>query len=92
MVITETCNISIKLKQTYITTLLYILYTNDCHSYYENHHILKFADDPVIISLLQGDETEHGPVGEDMVWWCEESFLQLNVAKTKDMSIDFRRP
>lgn len=34
---------------------LYILYTNDCRSSYANRHILKFADDSVIVSLLEGD-------------------------------------
>jgi len=28
-------------------------YTNDCHSSYENRHIIKYADDSVIVSLLQ---------------------------------------
>lgn len=33
----------------------------------------------------------HGPVVDDFILWCENAFLQLNVTKTKDMCIDFRR-
>ena len=74
-----------------LSPLLYILYTNDCKSQHENRHIVKFADDSVIVSLLSDAEVCHGPVVDDFVSWCEEAFLQLNVTKTKDMCIDFRR-
>ena len=74
-----------------LSPLLYILYTNDCRSQHEDRYILKFADDTVIISLLQNDESEHGPVVNEFVSWCDEAFLQLNTSKTKDMAIDFRR-
>ena len=33
----------------------------------------------------------HGPIIADFVKWCEESHLQLNILKTKDMIIDFRK-
>lgn len=74
-----------------LSPLLYILYTNDCCSSFENRHILKFADDTVIVSLLNSTETSHGPVIDYFLKWCQESFLSLNVLKTKDMCIDFRR-
>lgn len=70
---------------------LYILYTNDCCSQHDNRHILKFADDSVIVSLLNSHKNEHGPVINDFVSWCEDAFLHLNISKTKNMSIDFRR-
>ncbi len=72
-----------------LSSLLYILYTNDCCSTFENCRILKFADDTVIVSLLNSTETSHGPVFEYFLKWCNESFLSLNVLKTKDMCIDF---
>ncbi|KAK0142191.1 hypothetical protein N1851_020128 [Merluccius polli] len=51
----------------------------------------KFADDTVLISLLREEEVNHGPVVEDFVEWCDNHFLKLNVNKTKDMVIDFRK-
>ena len=74
-----------------LSSLLYILYTNDCRSQHPNRFIIKFADDSVIVSLLDEDIIEHGPVVDDFILWCDESFLQLNVNKTKDMIISFRR-
>ena len=35
-----------------LSPLLFILYTNDCKSNFGNRHIIKFADDSVIINLL----------------------------------------
>ena len=74
-----------------LSSLLFILYTNSCRSTYENRHILKFADDSVIISLLKDSETEHGTVVDDFITWCNDFFLSINVLKTKDMLIDFRK-
>ena len=71
--------------------LLFILYTNECRSSFSNRLILKFADDTVIVSLLQGDEQDHGPVVDDFVAWYDESSLKLNVSKTEGMIIDFRK-
>ncbi len=74
-----------------LSPLLFILYTNMCCSSREDRTILKYADDSVIVSLLQGNETSHGPVIQDFVEWCEKSFLQMNISKTKNMLIDFRK-
>ncbi len=73
-----------------LSPLLYILYTNKCRSRHDNRFILKFADDSVIVSLLNDNENSHGPVVDEFVEWCDNAFLQLNVKKTKDMYIDFR--
>ena len=62
-----------------------------CRSSRENRFILKYADDSVIVSLLKDNETGHGPIVQEFVDWCEQSFLQLNISKTKNMHIDFRR-
>ena len=45
----------------------------------------------VIVSLLHKHESQHGPVVDEFVSWCDKSFLQLNISKTKIMAIDFRR-
>ncbi len=37
-------------------------YTNECKSQLERCHIIKFADDSVIDSLLNSEDIDHGPV------------------------------
>lgn len=58
-----------------LSPLLYMLYTNDCCSSFENHPISKFADDTVIVSLLNSTETSHGPVVDYFRKWCQDSFF-----------------
>lgn len=70
-----------------LSPLLFVLYTNECQSMFESRHSIKYADDSVIISLLQDLEESHEPVLDNFISWCKDSFLQLNVSKTKDMSI-----
>ena len=70
---------------------LYILYTDDCRSNHFNRCLIKFADDSALLSLLQGYEQYHGPALTEFVYWCDNSYLNLNVTKTKEMIVDFRR-
>ena len=39
---------------------------------------MKYADDTVIISLLQAGETGHDPVVNHFIEWCEESHLKIH--------------
>ena len=73
-----------------LSAFLYILYTNDCVSRFQNRSIIKYADDSVIVSLLNNDENSHGQVLDDFLSWCDNAFLQLNVSKTKEICSDFR--
>ena len=62
-----------------------------CRSNRAARSIIKYADDTVIVSLLHGKEASHGPIVAEFTDWCDKSYLQLNVTKTKDMAIDFRK-
>ncbi len=73
-----------------LTPLLFILYTNSCVSSFNNRHIVKYADDTALVSLLHEGEEEHGPVLDFFLNWCKNSNLLLNFSKTKEMVIDFR--
>lgn len=75
-------DLSVTLSVT--SPLLYTLHTNDCCTTFENHHI-SFADDTVIVSLLNRTETSQGPVVDYFLKWCQGSFLSLNVSKTMCM-------
>ncbi len=68
-----------------------MLYTNECQTQLERRHIIKFADDSVIVSRLNSVDIDRGPVLSDFIDWCKLSFLDINAFKTKDMIIDFRK-
>ena len=74
-----------------LSAILFILYTNACQSQHAGRHIIKFADDSVIVSLLTQNDPEHGPVLNVFTEWCKSSFININVTKTKEIIIDFRR-
>ena len=63
-----------------------LLYTNNCKSDHENKFLIKFSDDTAVVSLLFGDQNDHGHVVSDFVIsdfvnWCHDSYLCLNVNK-----------
>ena len=74
-----------------LSALLFILYTDDCRSHHDNSFIIKYADDSVIVSLLNNEETGHGQVTADFLSRCTDTFLELNISKTKELLVDFRR-
>jgi len=45
-----------------LSPLLFILYTDECRSTQPNCHLIKFADDTVLLSLLSGPSQHHGRV------------------------------
>ena len=47
-------------------------------------------DDTAIVGHVEGGREYRDLVG-NFVKWCGENYLQLNVAKTKEMVVDFRR-
>ena len=67
------------------------MYTDDCRSNQENSYIVKFADDSALLSPLQGTQDGHGAALDDFTEWCDELYLDLNMSKTKEMIVDFRR-
>jgi hypothetical protein len=74
-----------------LSPFLYILYTDSCRCSREGSHLVKFSDDAALLTLLQGEGNSHGDSLSDFVGWCDSNFLELNVSKTKEMCIDFRK-
>lgn len=72
-----------------LSPLLFILYTDDCRSTQPNCHLVKYADDTVLLSLHSGPAQHHGPVLQEFVEWCDSSKLDLNITKTKEMVVTF---
>ena len=75
-----------------LSPLLYSLYTYDCITTHPFTSIIKFADDTTIVGLISaGDETEYRREVARLAAWCRENNLELNISKTKELIIDFRR-
>ncbi|KAI3373857.1 hypothetical protein L3Q82_022429 [Scortum barcoo] len=75
--------------------LLYSLFTHDCVATHSSNTIIKFADDTTVIGLITGVDDERRPTERSEVRaltsWCQDNNLQLNVSKTKELIVDFRR-
>ncbi len=75
-----------------LSPLLYSLYTHDCVSSHSSTSIVKFADDTVVLGLINnGDEAAYLDEVERLTSWCQDNCLSLNVSKTKELIVDFRK-
>ncbi len=72
--------------------LLYSLYTHDCVSSHSSTSIIKFADDTVVLGHINNnDEAAYLDEVERLTSWSQENCLSLNVSKTKELIVDFRK-
>ncbi len=75
-----------------LSPLLYSLYTHDCVSSHSSTSIIKFADDTVVLGLISNnDETTYLDEVERLTSWCQDNCLSLNVSKTKELILEFRK-
>ncbi|KAK0132216.1 hypothetical protein N1851_032980 [Merluccius polli] len=79
-------------RGTVLSPFLFTTYTADFKYCTESCHLQKFSDDTAIVGCVEGErEAEYRDLVDRFVKWCGENHLQLNVAKTKEMVVDFRR-
>ncbi len=75
-----------------LSPLLYSLYTHDCVSSHSSTSIVKFADDTVVLGLINNDdEAAYLDEVERLTSWCQDNCLSLNVSKTKELIVDSGR-
>uniref|UniRef100_A0A8K9UWL6 Reverse transcriptase domain-containing protein n=1 Tax=Oncorhynchus mykiss TaxID=8022 RepID=A0A8K9UWL6_ONCMY len=75
-----------------LSPLLYSLFTHDCVATHASNSIIKFADDTTVVGLItNNDETAYREEVRALGVWCQENNLTLNVNKTKEMIVDFRK-
>ncbi|KAI4883835.1 hypothetical protein NFI96_020724 [Prochilodus magdalenae] len=59
---------------------------------HSSNHIIKFADDTTVVALIsKNDESAYREEVQQLTDWCRTNNLSLNVDKTKEMVVDFRR-
>jgi hypothetical protein len=76
-----------------LSPVLFTHYTNNHRGIAPHTHIIKYADDTAIVGLIRGNEEEqhYRNTIHDFITSCDSEGLQLNVKKTKEMIIDFRK-
>jgi hypothetical protein len=75
-----------------LSPLLYSLFTHDCVTTHASNSIIKFADDTTLVGLIpNNDETAYREEVRTLGVWCQENNVTLNVNKTKEMIVDFRK-
>ena len=77
---------------TVLAPFLFTLYTADGRCDSTKCHLVKFADDTALIGYINNDDSsEYLQQVSKFTSYCDENFLELNVNKTKEMLIDFRK-
>jgi hypothetical protein len=71
-----------------LSPLLYSLFTHDCTTREDS----KFTDDTTVVGLITDkDETAYREEARDLAVWCQDNNLSLNVSKTKEMIVYYRK-
>ena len=77
---------------TVLSPYLFSLYTSDSRIDNKMCSLIKYADDTALTGLIIDDQCSHYLNSvQSFVNWCDKNYLQLNVTKTKEMVIDFRK-
>ncbi len=71
---------------------LFTLLTHDCTPSHNSNLFIKFADDTTVVGLISNrDETNYRSEVSRLAGWCRVNILSLNVEKTKEIVVDFRK-
>lgn len=72
--------------------LLFTLLTCDCSAKHQSCHIVKFADDTTVVGcIISNDKCDCRQEVERLESHCRDKSLCINVKKTKEMILDFKR-
>ncbi len=75
-----------------LSPLVFTLLTHDCTPSHNSNLFIKFADDMTVVGLISNrDETNYRSEVSRLAGWCSDNNLSLNVEKTKEIFVDFRR-
>ena len=75
-----------------LSPLLYSLFTHDCMARHGSNTIIKFANDTTVAGLITDNyETAYREEVRDLAGWCQNNNLSLNVTKTMEMIVYYRK-
>ena len=75
-----------------LSSLLYSLFTHYCVAKHDSNTIIRFAVDTIVVGLItNSDETAYREEVKNLVVWCQDNNLSLNVSKTKELIVDCRK-
>jgi hypothetical protein len=75
-----------------LSPLLYSLIAHDCTARHDYNTIVRFADGTTVVSLItDNDETAFREEVRDLIMWCKDNNLSLNVINIKEMIVDYRK-
>jgi hypothetical protein len=59
---------------------------------HDSNTIIKFSDDTKVVGLItDNDETAYREEVRDLAVWCQDNNFSLNVSKTKERIVDYRK-
>ncbi|CDQ59137.1 unnamed protein product [Oncorhynchus mykiss] len=74
-----------------LSPLLYSIFTHWVAKH-DSNNIIKFADDTTVVGQdPDNDETAYWEEAGDLAVWCQDNNLSLNVSKTKELIMDYRK-
>ncbi len=75
-----------------LNLLLFMPLTHDCTAKFSSNHIIKFVNDTSVVGLISNnDKTHYREKVALLADWCGANNLSLNVGKTKEVVMNFRR-
>ena len=75
-----------------LSPLPYSLFPRDCVVKHDSNTFIKFADDTTVVGLItDNDETAYRGEVRDLAVWCKDNNFSLNVSKTKELIVDYRK-
>ena len=74
------------------SSLLFSLFTHDCVAMHDSNTIIIFAGDTTVVGMItDNDETASREEVKDLAVWCQDIHLSLNVSKTEELIVDYRK-
>uniref|UniRef100_A0A8K9WQU4 Reverse transcriptase domain-containing protein n=1 Tax=Oncorhynchus mykiss TaxID=8022 RepID=A0A8K9WQU4_ONCMY len=75
-----------------LSPLLYSLFMPDSTARHNSNTIITFADDTTVVGLItDNNETAYREEIRDLDVWCQDNNLSLNLIKTMEMIVDYRK-